>query len=38
LQELAGTAPNLVLLDWMLPDMNGIASSNTSPVNSNMTE
>ena len=24
LQELAGTAPNLVLLDWMLPDMSGI--------------
>ena len=32
LQELAGTAPNLVLLDWMLPDMSGIASSNTSPL------
>jgi len=24
LQELAGTVPNLVLLDWMLPDMSGI--------------
>jgi len=24
LQALAGTAPNLVLLDWMLPDMSGI--------------
>jgi two-component system phosphate regulon response regulator PhoB len=24
LQELAGTTPNLVLLDWMLPDMSGI--------------
>jgi two-component system, OmpR family, phosphate regulon response regulator PhoB len=24
LRELAGTVPNLVLLDWMLPDMSGI--------------
>jgi two-component system phosphate regulon response regulator PhoB len=24
LRELAGTIPNLVLLDWMLPDMSGI--------------
>jgi len=38
LQELAGTAPNPVLLDWMLPDISGIVPSNTSPVNSNMTE